>query len=217
MSANQQNPKLLAEYDRVVQAIRLRLLAYYHPKLVWGLITETRRELTGLISEIPYIGEQHVWQSSLDTSVMSLALYRVLLKNGFLMDEAAQMTDDTFQIYLQSFPKPLRRAYCWYYFSFIHKNGLREGARRSQQKRYPGDWVFTYVVGDGKTFDFGVDIRECAILKFYQAHQAEGFIPYLCRFDDTMGRMLGLGLKRTGTLANGSDLCDCRWKYNRRS
>lgn len=215
MSANNQPLKLLAEYERVVQAIRLRLLDYYNPKMVWGLIAETRRELGSLISEIPYIGEHHVWQSNLNMSVMSLALYKVLLKNNFLIDEAAQVTDDIFQVYLRSFPRPLRMAYLWYFFSALHKNGLRESALRSQQRRYPGDWVFTYVEGDGKTFDIGVDISECAILKFYQAHQAEGFIPYLCHFDDTMGRLLGLGFKITGTLAGGSNLCDCRWKYNR--
>jgi len=215
MSANNQAQKLLAEYERVVRAIRIRLLEYYNPKMIWGLIAETRRELGSLISEMPYIGEHHVWQSNLNLSVMSLALYRVLLKNSFLIDEATQITDDIFQVYLLSFPRPLRMAYLWYFFSALHKNGLRESALRSQQRGYPGDWVFTYVEGDGKTFDIGVNISECAILKFYQAHKAERFIPYLCRFDDITGRLLGLGFKRTGTLASGSNLCDCRWKYDR--
>jgi len=72
--------------------------------------------------------------------------------------------------------------------------------------------VFSYVEGDGNSFDAGVDIAECAILKFYYTQGAEALIPYLCKLDHALGKLPGVVFSRTGTLADGSPVCDCRWK-----
>jgi len=204
--------KLLAGFDRMARSVRLRLLEHYPAKLVWGAIADTRRELEALIPSIPYIGEKHVWQSNLDTSTMYLALYRTLKKRGFTVNEAAQMTYVIFEAYLKSFPNLLRRVYPWYYFSPLYQNRLRHAAAASQLRQYPEDWVFTYVEGDSFTFDTGIDITECAILKFSLAQGTEEFVPQLCKLDHAMGKYLGLGFARRGTLAEGATVCDCRWK-----
>ena len=212
MEATTRTIKLLANYDRLARAVRLRLLDHYPAKLVWGVIADARQEFTALIPTIPSIGQGHVWQFNLDSSVMELALYRSLKKYGCSLHETVQMTYDIFGTYLMSFPFVLRHAFRLYYFSTLQQSRLRQGAVVSQLRRYPEDWVFEYVEGDGVTFNFGVDIRECAILKFYQAHKAGEFTSYLCVLDHAMGKMLGLGFNRQGTLANGAALCDCRWK-----
>ena len=204
--------KLLADYDRMARSVRLRLLENYPAKLVWGAIADTRREFTTLIPKIPYIGEKHVWQSNLDASAMYLALYRTLKKSGFTVNEAVQMTYAIFEAYLKKFPNLLRLAYPWYYFSPLYQNRLRHSAAASQLRQYPEDWVFTYVEGDGFTFDAGVDITECAILKFSLAQGAEECVPHLCKLDHAMGKYLSLGFFRRETLAEGAVVCDCRWK-----
>jgi len=202
---------LLADYDRMARAIRMRLFDRYNAKLVWGMIADARREFATLIPKIPYIGNENVWQFNLDTCVMDLALYRAMKKYGFTLHEAVQMIYDVFEAYLQSFPKPLRMVYRWYHLSPINLNKLRKGAAASQLRKYPEDWVFTYVYGDRKTFDAGVDITECAIVKFYQKHGAEEFVPFLCNLDHALGKWFGLGFTRRGTLAEGAPICDCRW------
>jgi hypothetical protein len=204
--------KLLADYDRMARAVRLRLLEHYPAKLVWGAIADTRQEFLALIPKIPYLGEKHVWQYNLDASAMSLALYRTLKKREFTLNEVAHMTCRIFDAYLNSFPGLLRQAYSWYYFSPLYQNHLRHSAAASQLRKYPEDWVFTYVKGDGFTFDTGVDITECAILKFSAAQGAEEIVPHLCKLDHAMGKYLGLGLTRQGTLVEGATVCDCRWK-----
>lgn len=212
MDTHARTGKLLADYDRMARAVRLRLLDRYHPKHIWEIAVETRRKFAALIPAIPHLGENHVWQFNLDTSAVALALYRTMRRWSFSPTEAVQMIYDAFVAYVQSLALPLRLAYRWYYFTPLHQNRLRHGAAASQVRRHPADWVFTYVEGDSRAFDAGVDIAECAIVKFYRAQGAAELTPYLCALDHAMGKLLGLGFTRTGTLAEGAAVCDCRWK-----
>jgi len=68
-------------------------------------------------------------------------------------------------------------AYFWYFFSALHKNGLRESALRSQHRRYPGDWVFTYVEGDARLSILESILVSALFSNSTRPHKAEGFIP----------------------------------------
>ncbi len=207
-----QTSHLLADYDRLARSVRMHLLDRYHAKLVWGVIADARLELARLIPKIPNIGKGYVWQFNLDISVMILALYRALKKYSYSLPESVQVIYDIYEAYLTRYPLGLRRAYRRYYFSQYHRDRLRHGAIRSQLCRYPGDWVFTFLDGDGVTFDFGIDINECAIQKLYRAQNADEFTPFVCHLDHAVGKMLELGFSRQDTLVNGAAVCDCRWK-----
>ncbi len=205
--------KLFNSYNQIGQAVRMRLIERYPAKLIWGVFEDARRELALLAPQIPYIGDKNIWQMNLDMCVMNMAMYRSLKKRKFQVDEAVQIENDVFEAYIQSFPKPLHRFYHWYHFSHFHQKRLRLAATRSQERQYPADWVFTYVEGDGDGFNFGVDISECAILKFSQAHRVEEqYMPHLCRLDHAMSDLFALGFSRQSTLASGAPICDCRWK-----
>ncbi len=205
--------KLLAKYNQIGRAVRMRLLDYYPAKLIWGVIEDAGRELVFLAQKVPYIGENNIWQFNLDTCVMSMAIYRTLKRRKFDFNEAVQIQNDIFDAYMQHIPTPFRSAYRWYYFSPLHQKRLSDAAARSQRRQYPGDWVFNYVEGNGDGFDFGVDISECAIFKMYRVCGVDdGYLPHLCKLDHAMSNFLSLGFIRHGTLAEGSPVCDCRWK-----
>jgi hypothetical protein len=80
---------------------------------------------------------------------------------------------------------------------------------------YPDDYVYNFIPGDGKTFDYGVDYIECASCKFLAKHGAPELAPYLCPVDILYSKALGWGLTRTMTLAEGADKCDFRFKQGR--
>lgn len=69
-----------------------------------------------------------------------------------------------------------------------------------------------YVEGDSQTFDYGVDYIECASCKFLEAQDASELGPYVCAVDKVASVMLGWGLRRTKTLAEGDEKCDFRFK-----
>lgn len=57
-----------------------------------------------------------------------------------------------------------------------------------------------------------MDYLECATCKFLQQQGAPELGPYLCVADVLYSEMLGWGLIRTRTLAEGADKCDFRFK-----
>ena len=75
-----------------------------------------------------------------------------------------------------------------------YQEQLRAQAARSQERQYPGDWVFTFVEGDGQEFDYGLDFTECGICKYYHAQGADELTPYLCLMDGVVSKSFGLGL-----------------------
>ena len=96
-------------------------------------------------------------------------------------------------------------------FSKFMLRKTQQAARRSQERKYAGDWVYEVVVGDGQPFNFGIDYTECAIVKFMNAQDANELTPYLCNTDYVVSKMTATGLRRTMTLAWGCEKCDFRY------
>jgi hypothetical protein len=92
---------------------------------------------------------------------------------------------------------------------------VRAAAAESQQRRYSGDWVCTFVEGDGETFDYGLDVTECGICKFYHAQGADELAPYMCLSDYVGSCAFDRGLVRYKTIAEGAEVCDFRYKQGR--
>jgi hypothetical protein len=108
-------------------------------------------------------------------------------------------------------PRVARSLMGRYLFTRIRQRKLARAARRSQARRYPGDWVLERIEGDGESFDFGIDMTECGIVKYFDAQGADELVPYLCDLDYVMFESMGIGLRRTKTLAWGCDRCDFRF------
>lgn len=59
---------------------------------------------------------------------------------------------------------------------------------------------------------YGIDILECGICKLFQKHNYSKFAPILCEVDEITSGLAGLELIRSGTIANGAQKCDFRFK-----
>ena len=105
--------------------------------------------------------------------------------------------------------------YLW--FSRLFRKLLKRRATRSQRGRYPGDSIINYVEGDGREFDYGVDYIECANCKFLRAENAFELAPYACATDKPISELMGWGLTRTMTIAEGFPKCDFRFKKGGRT
>jgi hypothetical protein len=85
------------------------------------------------------------------------------------------------------------------------------GEAEFKNREYSGDYVLNYVAGE-QDFDWGVDYIECASCKFLDKQDAAELKPYVCAVDKVASEMLGWGLRRTMTLAEGDERCDFRFK-----
>ena len=89
------------------------------------------------------------------------------------------------------------------------------GEMLAAEKMHPGEFDFEIVQGDGKTFDFGYNVKSCAICHVFSQHDAMDLVPYMCAFDDVASDLGDMGLRRTGTIAVGASHCDFRYKKGR--
>lgn len=205
--------KLLRDFDKYMKKfMRKVLLSYFDEDDVNNIIEKTRKEYESLIPKLPYIGKRNPFMVNLVQSAWCLALYRVLKTYGKTMEEVGKILYEATEEKFSSYPGWLLKfAGAW----MFAENRVKKLAERAQKREYPGDWVWSYVEGDGVEFDFGVDFIECGVCKFFKKQGAEEFVPYLCLLDFPGSKASGSGLARTMTIAEGGEKCDFRFKRGR--
>lgn len=204
--------RLLRDFDKTVGRVRGAFVSRYGEGQTDTLIGKTRREYQVLIPQLPYVGGKQPFTQFIISTAWFLAMYRVLKAQGESLETIGRLIYEIDQAFLQAYPRFMRRFFGHMTFTRRYIQGLRKRAAESHQRRYPGDYVYTFVEGDGETFDHGVDYLECATCKFLQQQGALELGPHLCVADVLYSEMLGWGLIRTKTLAEGADRCDFRFK-----
>lgn len=204
--------RLLKDFDRSFARVKPVLISRYDEEEAIALIGNSRREYEALIPQIPYIGDNSPLLIFLLPTSRYLALYRALQSQGRTVEDAGQLVYEMGEAELKAIPGLVRRVVGRVWFSPWFRGRLKKRAIASQERRYPGGYVLTYVEGDGQTFDYGVDYTECASCKFLRAQDAMDLAQYVCAVDKVASEMLGWGLSRTTTLAEGHEKCDFRFK-----
>jgi hypothetical protein len=202
--------ELLDEFERDVKRWNLPLLERYGEIQTYKIILAARAEFEKLIPQIPYIGgDANKYTKNLLDSVRYLALYKAMKNFGFNVESIGQVIHDGYLKKITGSP-PLPRSEQLTPEQKAERN--KKGAAESQEKRYPGDYVFTFIVGDGKKFDYGYDFTECASQKLYHAHDADELLPYYCYLDFVAAEARGFGFTRTKNLYAGDGICNHRFK-----
>jgi hypothetical protein len=187
------------------------LVERYGTETAAAVRQEMREEYQRLLPHVPCIGKGGSPDSGgLDYGPMALAVYRVVLRHGGDLEDAGELLHECGRALWQRVPGVARPVLRWYVFNGLRRRRMQKAARNSQARRYPADWVFEMVEGDGATFDFGRDITECGLVKYLHVQGADELTPYLCDWDYIMAETLGFQLRRTKTLAWGCDRCDFR-------
>ena len=207
-------PELLRKFDEES--------GYWHPVVVsrYGkepadtIMREARQEFEDLIPQIPYIGgDDNRRTETLIESVRYLAFYKAMKKHGKTAAETGKIFYDALITQIDKTQQKTPPIEWQNQDKYFKKR--RKGAEESQERRYPGDYVYEFVLGDGKEFDYGYDYTECASIKFYHAQDADEFMPFYCYLDYPKCGVRGLGLSRTMTLAEGHEKCNHRFRPGR--
>jgi hypothetical protein len=141
-----------------------------------------------------------------------LAMYQALRARGESAEPAARLICLGASSFYRSFPtRLLLRWQGRKQFSRKRIEQRRRDAVVSQRRRYPDDWVFDFVEGDGRTFEWGLDYTECGIVKYLSRQGAPELAPYLCWLDYPVFAAMRVKLVRTETLAQGCQTCDFRF------
>ena len=206
------NDNLMKKYDKATRLQKEVLTRHFDEPRVNRWLVQARKGYESLIPQLPYIGgKENEFTRYLMYPSGIMPTVRILRNEGVPIRKTGQIIFEILTAYYNAI-HPLVK---WYirsaYFGEEKKAQLRAAAHKSQLRKYPGDWVFKFIEGDGKTFQYGLDITECGLVKFWSAQGLEEFTPYLCLTDWALWRAIGIETMRTQTIANGATYCDFRY------
>jgi len=204
--------KLLKDFDNLMKTAKSIVIARYGDQFAETLARESRQEYSRLIPQIPDVGDGRLFIQFITATAQTLALYRVLISHGKTLEEAGRLYYLLCETVLNSYPRFMHRLIGYLSFSGIARSIFKKRALESQKRLYPGGYVYYFVEGDGKEFDYGVDYSECGGCKFLSEQGAHELAPYICTADIIYSELFGWGLNRTMTIAEGFEKCNFRFK-----
>lgn len=205
-------PRIMRQVRGALRHYRTQFVEAYGKAEGEAIASESMQRFEALLADLPYIGgDENSNTRSLYMTAAWLAIYRSLQARGASVEEAARLIYLGTASYFGSFPiRWLMRPQGRRLFSRKFLDQRRRAAVNSQQRRYPDDWVFEVVEGNGQGFAFGVDYTECGVVKYLAREGAPELAPYLCWIDYPSFAAMSLRLDRTETLAQGGQRCDFR-------
>jgi hypothetical protein len=205
-------PRIIRQVRFALRHYRRQFVAAYGKAEGEAIARESMERFEALLPDIPYIGgDENPLTRNLYLTAAMLAMYRSVQARGASVDQAARLIYLGTASYFNSIPtRWLMRWQGRRLSNRTFQDRRRHAATISQQRRYPEDWVFEVVEGDGQGFAFGVDYTECGIVKYLAREGAPELAPYLCWIDYPQFAAMHLRLDRTETLAQGGKRCDFR-------
>ncbi|MFC1929772.1 L-2-amino-thiazoline-4-carboxylic acid hydrolase [Chloroflexota bacterium] len=205
--------KLLKDFDKTASLVKDPVVSSYGSDFADTLYREARQEYEALIPQIPHIKDFRggPLNSFLRITAQELAVYKAMKKHGKTAGEAWEICHEALRLRMKQFPKIKRWLFGYIMYSHFLKRVVKKRAEEGKQVR-SGDFEVRYLIGDGESFDYGVDYIACGNYKFLQNQGAEEFAPYVCMSDIALSDAMGWGLIRTETLADGCEKCDFRFK-----
>lgn len=202
----------LKQFNLIAKASWPVLGKYFGEVNLTALIADARREFEDLIPQLPYIGGKQPLTEFIVFTGMLLAVYRLSQTHGKTVEQTGELVYEIGRVFIKTSPTFVLSLFTPMNFTKYYWKRLKKRAIESHERKYPDDYVFNFVEGDGETFDYGVDYLECASCKFLAKQGAPELAPYICPVDILYSEALGWGLLRTMTLAEGVEKCDFRFK-----
>ena len=204
--------QLMKAFNKSLEFAKPAVSSWFGEEQAKQFMWEARQEYEALIPRIPYIGDNSLMLTFFFPVTRYLAVYRVLQRQGRTLEDAGRLIFLISAEEARAIPSVGRRLMEALWFSRWFRRKIQKGALKLQQRRYPGGFVLTYVEGDGREFDYGVDYSECVNCKFLQAENAFELAPYVCATDKPISELMGWGLTRPKTIADGFPVCGFRFK-----
>jgi hypothetical protein len=204
--------QLMRAFDKRLALVKSSISSWLGEEQAKRFMREAQQEYEELIPHITYIGESSLALSFFLPTTRYLAVYRAFQKQGRLLEDAGRLIFLIATEEARTVPYVGRQLMEAIWFSRWFRRLAKKRAIKSQQRIYPGNFVLTYVEGDGQEFDYGIDYTESANCKFLQAEKAFELAPYACATDKPISELLGWGLTRSKTIAEGFPTCSFRFK-----
>ena len=205
--------RLMKLFDFMFRSIKEKLEFYYGEQYTEQIVLKSRHNFEGIIPQLPYVGGmKNYYTPILVVNGLIIAMYRAMAESGKTAEDVvliwAEAADDLFA----KIPSWMASLGGRVLLSKPVVRGFMRQTILSQERRYPEDWVYQLLHGNGEDFDVGFEYSECAVIKLYQAMDTMELAP-CCNFTDvTYSHYLGMGLDASETLGMDCDRCRMLFK-----
>jgi hypothetical protein len=205
--------RLLKLFDFMFRPIKAKLMSYYGEQYAAEIVLKSRHNFEEIIPQLPYVGGmKNYYTPIIIVNGMIIAMFRA-------MRESEKTAPDVIRIWAEAADDLFAKIPAWMAHlggrTLLSKPVVKAFKRQtitSQERRFPEDWVYKLLDGDGEAFDVGFEFSECAVIKLYQTMATMELAPY-CNFADvTYSHYLGIGLDTSETLGMGCDHCRMLFK-----
>jgi len=204
--------KIHKEFKALVKVARKVALNHYDPKTIDAIIIQAYAELEKILPTLPYVGgNKSPFTTLMISSAETIAFYKACKTFGLTPREMGKFIYEIAESYAESIPSYKKWLARKILFTGFFKNRWKKWMAENQKREYPENWHGEYIVGDGISFNYGLNFNECAWMKLARIVGAEDISPYVCLSDYAKMRAIGVGFKRTQTLVAGAPMCDFRF------
>ncbi len=206
------NKALLDDFDSLLRIARKVNVKFFDDETIEQLALQSRDEYARLIPQLPYVGgEKSPFTPLMIQAGQTIAFYHACKNIGLEKEQIGELIYEIAEAQMQT----ISRFKKWFARRLVFSNSYRDRWRKameeSQNREFTKNWVGEFVEGNGKDFEFGFNFIDCGFLKLAREYGCEEIAPYGCLCDFVRMRALGIGFRRTQTLAMGHARCDFRF------
>jgi hypothetical protein len=212
---NSNRDKFVSLFEISINNARDYLSTKYNNDIANGICSDAKNEFSKLLSGLPFVGGN----DNPNTRWVLLAgqwlsFYKSMNARGYSVVDTAQLMYNLFIESLNAIPQTELEKLASMVFSKEMIDAIKFWSGRKVEHPME-NWLIDFVPGDEKEFDYGYNTSYCPCLEYFKIHNAKEIAPYFCLVDFPESKLLGSGLIRTKTLAQGDSLCNFRLKKGR--
>ena len=207
--------KLMKRFGYSLKIAKDLLMERFNESKSENLINQMRNEYEDILTKMTDVGgKKNLLISIITDKVSLLAMFFILEKEGYTYREIGEFANKFTEIETKNAIERAEKKgmnLSDFFFDDVFINTAKTHCNDTLKKKYSDNWVMEFVDGTNDDFDYGLNVSECAILKAYKKLGAEKYAPFACLIDFAQAHVLGTGLSRTKSLANGASGCDHRY------
>jgi len=211
-------PKLMKRFEYSLIIAKNLLMKRFAESKSEDIINKIRNKYEDILTKAPDVGgKKNLFISIIPDKLSLLAMMFILEEEVYKYREIGEFIMNFTEIETKN---GLERAekkgmkLIDLYFNDNFYDSVKTHCNDTLKRIYPENWVMEYVNGTNEEFDYGMNVSECAIHKAYKKLGAEKYAPFACLIDFAQANVLGFGLSRSKSLANGALGCDHRYTKN---
>ncbi len=209
--------RFVREFEVILDAARDQYLPLFGDEDTELFISRARSEFAAVLLRLPPIGgDKNRSMKFFITGAQYLALYTPMKERAIGPEVIGRIMYDLTVQYYATMPIEERNRERDLFFGESSIAGLDDWASWTQERYYPANWVYEFVPGDWETFDFGYDVKECAVFKLFDHENILELIPYFCCDDFPISNAIGTGLAREKSIGFGDNCCNFRYRKGRK-